>query len=218
MTCLPKSSVQNYQLKVVVDKQKDPRCFYFLTIPEDATISYTKKISWKRRSQKWWLWYWTKLCVEVVKKRQSSMRAWSCIRRLPPGSWHRRAVTGVPGERGKEFTRRHLPVSIGARPDQKRWLIGRRSGAKRPVYIYYISNAPVQERLAAFVRLSGVEEKSSHCLREAATGAGLNRYAVRITAICWLLTKLSTFFLKLSLAHATREAGDKKISGIALSI
>ena len=159
--------------------EKNPRCFYFLTIPEDATISYTKKISWTRRTKKWFLWYWKKLYVGVVKKREASIRAWSCIRRIPPGSWHRRAVTGGSSEGGEEFTRRRLPVSIGARPVQQRWLIGRRIVAKRPVYTYYISNAPVQERLAAFVQLSGVVEKASQCLQEVTTGAGLDRYAVR---------------------------------------
>jgi SRSO17 transposase len=159
--------------------EKNPHCFYFLTIPEDATISYNEKISWKRRSKKGWLWYWKKQYVGVVKKRRASMRAWSCIRRIPPGSWRRRVVTGCLEERGDEFTRRRLPVSIGARPDRQRWLIGRRIGGKRPAYTYYISNAPARERLAAFVRLSGVVEEASHCLREATIGAGLNRYAVR---------------------------------------
>ena len=159
--------------------EKNPRCFYFLTIPEDATISYTKKISWKRHTKKGFLWYWKKLYVGVVKKRRASIRAWSYIRRIPPGSWHRRAVTGVPEERGDEFTRRRLSISIGARPDRQHWLIGRRIGGKRPVYTYYISNAPARERLATFVRMSGVVEEASHCLREATTGAGLNRYAVR---------------------------------------
>jgi len=159
--------------------ENNHRCYYFLPLPKDAKISTKKLISWTRHAKYFWLWYWKKLYVRVVKKIRAPIRAWSYIRRIPAGSWHRRPVNDFPEEKGDEFTRRRLAISIGDRPARPRWLLVRRSGKKRPVYSYYISNAPAQVRLAAFVRLSSVVEEAAQCLQEATIVAGLNRYAVR---------------------------------------
>ena len=159
--------------------ENNPRSFYFLPLSKNAKISTTKTISWKRQAKYFWLRYFKKLSVRVVKKIRAPIRAWSYIRRIPAGSWHRLPLNDSPEEQGDEFTRRRLAISIGDRPARRRWLLVRRSAGKRPVYNYYISNAPAQVRLAAFVRLSGVVEEAAQCLQEATIVAGLNRYAVR---------------------------------------
>jgi SRSO17 transposase len=94
--------------------------------------------------------------------------------------WYRRKVSeGTKGPIEYEFTRRRIILSNGDLPQKTIWLIVRRSIEDKPVYKYYLSNAPTSARLSLFVWLSGIRWAVEQCFEETKSELGMDHYEVR---------------------------------------
>lgn len=113
--------------------------------------------------------------------------------------WYRRLVSeGTKGPIEYEFTKRRIVLSKNGLPDRTVWLIMRRTLDKKPIYRYFISNAPTSTRLPTFVWLSGLRWAIEQCLEEGKTELGMAHYEVRKYRGWYhhmLITMLAHFFL-----------------------
>jgi len=94
--------------------------------------------------------------------------------------WYRRKVSeGTKGPIEYEFTRRRIVLSNSDLPQKTVWLIIRRSIEDKPVYKYYLSNAPSSAKLSLFVWLSGIRWAVEQCFEETKSELGMDHYEVR---------------------------------------
>lgn len=113
--------------------------------------------------------------------------------------WYRRRVSeGTKGPIEYEFTKRQIVLSKNGLPDRTVWLIMRRTIEKKPIYRYFISNAPISTRLPTFVWLSGLRWAIEQCLEESKIELGMDHYEVRKYRGWYhhmLISMLAHFFL-----------------------
>ena len=94
--------------------------------------------------------------------------------------WYRRKVSeGTKGPIEYEFTRRRIILSYKDLPQKTVWLTIRRTIGDKPVYKYYLSNAPTSTRLSLFVWLSGIRWAIEQCFEETKSELGMDHYEVR---------------------------------------
>ena len=94
--------------------------------------------------------------------------------------WYRRKVSeGTKGPIEYEFTRKRAVLSKNGMPQKTVWLIIKRTLGNNPTYYYYISNAPENTKLKAFVWLSGIRWAIEQCFEETKSELGMDQYEVR---------------------------------------
>ena len=86
---------------------------------------------------------------------------------------------GTKGPIEYEFTKRRIILSNNGLPQKTLWLIIRRTIEEKPVYNYYLSNAPTSSRLSLFVWLSGIRWAIEQCFEETKSELGMDHYEVR---------------------------------------
>jgi len=94
--------------------------------------------------------------------------------------WYRRKVSeGTKGPIEYEFTKRRIILSNGDLPQKTVWLIIRRTIEDKPVYKFFLSNAPTSTKLSLFVWLSGIRWAIEQCFEETKSELGMDHYEVR---------------------------------------
>jgi len=94
--------------------------------------------------------------------------------------WYRRRVSeGTKSPIEYEFTKRQIILSNNGLPQKDLWLIIRRSIEDKPLYKYYLSNAPASATLNLFVWLSGIRWAIEQCFEETKSELGMDHYEVR---------------------------------------
>ena len=127
--------------------------------------------------------------------------------------WYRRKVSeGTKGPIEYEFSKRRVVLAKNGLPTKEVWLVMKRTIGPKPVYSFFVSNAPISSRLALFVWLSGVRWPIEQCFEEGKSELGMDHYEVR-KYLGWnhhmLISMLSHFFLW----HLKIKLGKKSTGG-----
>jgi SRSO17 transposase len=131
---------------------------------------------------------------------------------LPASRWYQRTVSeGTKGPIAYAFARQQVTLCKEGLPDRTVWLVIKRTGGAKPVYSYYISNAPASTPWRTFVWLSGVRWAIEQCFAEGKTELGMDHYEVRKYP-GWHHHMLTTMLAHFFLWHLKLHLG-KKSSG-----
>jgi len=136
---------------------------------------------------------------------------------LPASHWYQRTVSeGTKGPITYAFARQRVTLCKEGLPDRTVWLVIKRTGGAKPVYSYYISNAPASTPWRTFVWLSGVRWAIEQCFEEGKTELGMDHYEVRKYP-SWhhhiLTTMLAHFFLwHLKLHLGKKSSGPHRVA------
>ena len=136
---------------------------------------------------------------------------------LPASRWYQRTVSeGTKGPIAYAFARQRVTLCKEGLPDRTVWLVIKRTGGAKPVYSYYISNAPASTPWRTLVWLSGVRWAIEQCFAEGKTELGMDHYEVRKYP-GWhhhiLTTMLAHFFLwHLKLHLGEKSSGPHRVA------
>ena len=167
-----------------VEAASDTRCWLQRPITREKQYKYKGEVR-------------TKTVLEKTEKKPITVS--TLAENINDYFWYRRKVSeGTKGPIEYEFTKRQVTLSNNGLPHKTVWLIIRRSIEDRPVYKYYLSNAPTSARLSLFVWLSGLRWAIEQCFEETKSELGMDHYEVRKYS-GWhhhmLTSMLSHFFL-----------------------
>lgn len=130
--------------------------------------------------------------------------------------WYRRQVSeGTKGPIEYEFTKRQVMLSKDNRPYKAVWLVMKRTIGAKPVYYYYISNAPVSTRLRIFVWLSGLRWAIEQCFEETKMELGMDHYEIR-KYLGWHHHMLTCMLAHFFLWHMKIRLGKKSTSAYSV--
>ncbi len=150
---------------------------YFVEVANDTRcwlkrpITIEKQYKYKGRTR-------SRTVLEDTEKRPIAVK--TLAKNINDYFWYRRKVSeGTKGPIEYEFTRRSIILSIADLPEKTVWLIIRRTIEDKPVYKYYLSNAPTSAKLSLFVWLSGIRWAVEQCFEETKSELGMDQYEVR---------------------------------------
>jgi SRSO17 transposase len=150
---------------------------YFVEVPAD-TRCWLKQPVTREKQYKYKGENRSKTVLEKTEKKPISVS--TLAKNINDYFWYRRKVSeGTKGPIEYEFTRRRIILSNNGLPQKTIWLIMRRTIEDRPVYKYYLSNAPTSARLSLFVWLSGIRWAVEQCFEETKSELGMDHYEVR---------------------------------------
>jgi SRSO17 transposase len=150
---------------------------YFVEVPAD-TRCWLKQPVTREKQYKYKGEIRSKTVLEKTEKKPISVS--TLAKNINDYFWYRRKVSeGTKGPIEYEFTRRRIILSNNGLPQKTVWLIMRRTIEDRPVYKYYLSNAPTSARLSLFVWLSGIRWAVEQCFEETKSELGMDHYEVR---------------------------------------
>ena len=128
---------------------------------------------------------------------------------LPASRWYQRTVSeGTKGPIAYAFARQRVTLCKEGLPDRTVWLVIKRTGGAKPVYSYYISNAPASTPWRTLVWLSGVRWAIEQCFAEGKTELGMDHYEVRKYP-GWHHHMLTTMLAHFFLWHLKLHLGEK---------